>query len=435
MFETEKQKERVILIAVENERGGTAETENGERHYPLLDELALLAETAGAEVVDRLVQKRSEGVHAGHYLGKGKIDELKALVNLHDADAVIADDELTASQQRNMGGMLNTKILDRTMVILDIFAGRAVSSEGKAQVELAQLKYRLSHLTGLGTSLSRQGTRAGGPGGGIGTRGPGEKKLETDRRHIRGRINQLNQELKEIREGRSVLRLKREKTGVPVIALVGYTNAGKSTLMNALTSAGVLAEDKLFATLDTTTRRAETPGGAEVLFSDTVGFIDKLPHHLIQAFRATLEELRFADILLHVVDYANPAYTEQMRIVYKTLSALECLEKPVVTVFNKADLATHGAPPHDSRAVASVAVSALTGQNLPELMTTLEGVLQSMRKKITVLIPYREGHWVSLVHEKCEIISEAHVENGTLIEAYADGETAGRLHEYIVNKL
>jgi GTP-binding protein HflX len=318
------------------------------------------------------------------------------------------------------------------LVILDIFAGRATSAEGKAQVELAQLKYRLSHLTGLGAQLSRQAGGGGIRGGGLGTRGPGEKKLETDRRHIRNRINQLNGELAEIRDNRAVLRKKRENANLPVISLVGYTNAGKSTLMNTLTSAGVLAEDKLFATLDTTTRKMKLPAGSEALITDTVGFIHKLPHHLIQAFRATLEELKYADILLHVVDSANPAYTEQMQVAYRLLRSLECLEKPIVTAFNKMDKREPGPLPQDGMARESVSLSAQSGENIPGLLDALEKVLQSLRNKIIVLVPYKEGQWVSFIHEKCEVLAEEHREGGTYIEAYADTDAAGLIERFAV---
>ena len=421
LYSTDGDAERLILIAVENERLAC----NAEG---CLDELALLAETSGAEVAGRLVQRR-EAVHPGHYLGKGKIEELKELAAGLNAGAVAADDELTAAQQRNIGKMLGLRVLDRTMLILDIFAGRAVSSEGKAQVELAQLRYRLSHLTGLGAQLSRQAGGGGIKGGGIGTRGPGEKKLETDRRHIRARIDQLNAELKEVRENRKVLRAKRERGGVPVIALVGYTNAGKSSLLNALTSAGVFVEDKLFATLDTTTRRVGLDG-SEALLTDTVGFINKLPHHLIQAFRATLEELEYADILLHVTDCSNPAHAEQMAVVYDTLKALNCADKPVITAFNKIDKSGRPDSYADARALRVIPISAKTGENLPELLNIIQETIQSMRQRVNVLIPYQESRLVNLLHEKCEIITEEHREDGTYIEAYADSETVGRVNKY-----
>ncbi len=427
MYETEQQREKAILIAVEDDRHGDAEG--------CLNELELLADTAGADTVGRLIQRR-EAIHPGHYLGKGKMDELKALVTSTGADMVIADDELTAAQQRNMGQMLNMQILDRTLVILDIFAARANSAEGRAQVELAQLKYRQSHLSGLGTQLSRQAGGGGFHGGGIGTRGPGEKKLETDRRHIRGRIDQLNRELNEIREGRATLRKRRLKNGMPVATLVGYTNAGKSTLMNTLTGAGVLAEDKLFATLDTTTRKTAVDTGessAEVLFTDTVGFIHKLPHTLIQAFRATLEELAYADVLLHVVDYSAPNYGDQIRVVLETVEKLGCGDKPIITVFNKTDLLPGAAVPANNAAAAYI--SARTGQGVPEMLLLVTNLLKSLRTKISLLIPYSQGTLVSALHTQGEIIREEHRPEGTYIEAYADSQTAGRLSGYIIEHI
>ena len=295
--------------------------------------------------------------------------------------------------------MLETKVMDRTIVILDIFAGRAISGEGKIQVELAQLKYRMSRLTGMGASMSRLG-------GGIGTRGPGEKKLETDRRHIKERIAELNRDLKEIQTHRELLRSQRSKKGTPVVSLVGYTNAGKSTTLNVLTQAGVLAEDKLFATLDTTTRKVELPGGSEILLTDTVGFIQKLPHHLIQAFRATLEELKYADILLHVVDASNPNREEQMRVVYDTLRGLGCEDTPVITVYNKMDREVELPLPMDRMAREIVQISAGKQIGLEQMLATIEKLLKSFRKSMTVLLPYTEGALAGWVHGRCEIIRE-----------------------------
>ena len=411
-----------VLTAVEKD-GIDAETN--------LNELKLLVDTAGAEEAGRIIQKR-DGMHPGHYLGKGKVEELKAMVEATDADGIVTDDELTPSQQKNLAKMLNVKVLDRTMIILDIFAGRAQTAEGKAQVELAQLKYSLSHLTGLGISLSRQGGTAGQ--GSVGNRGPGEKKLELDRRHIRNRIDQLNKELKELRENRALLRKKRERQGIPVVALVGYTNAGKSTLLNALTGADVFAEDKLFATLDTTTRRLEIPdGGAEILLTDTVGFINKLPHHLIQAFRATLEETRFADILLHVVDVSSPQKEEQMATVYETLKSLDCLDKPIVTVFNKADaIEQETVTLVDSKANHTIAVSAKEGTNLQELLAVVTTVIDSARKKMTVLIPYSHGALVSQIHATCKVFALENREDGTYMEISATDEIMEKARVFVV---
>ena len=412
MYETAEQKEKFVLIAVEKD--GTCSETN-------LNELSLLCDTAGAVEVGRIIQKR-DAVHSGHYLGKGKLDEVIEMLADTGADAVVADDELTASQQRNLAERLNVKVLDRTMVILDIFAQRAQTAEGKAQVELAQLKYSLSHLTGLGISLSRQAGMSAH--GGVGNRGPGEKKLELDRRHIRNRIDQLNRELKELRENRALLRKKREKQNMPVVAIVGYTNAGKSTLLNLLSDAGILAEDKLFATLDTTTRKVSLPnGGAEILFTDTVGFINKLPHHLIQAFRATLEETSFADILLHVVDVSSPQRPQQMATVYETLKSLNCLDKPIVTAFNKIDaLEDPNAIPSDSMANYCVPISAHENINIDKLFEYVETVLDATRSKITVLIPYSHGALLSQIHETCKVISLENREDGTLVELFATDE-------------
>ncbi|MCL1845731.1 MAG: GTPase HflX [Defluviitaleaceae bacterium] len=415
MFDTAERKERVILIAVEKD-GDVDEN---------LNELRLLAETAGAEEVGRIIQKR-EAVHPGHYLGKGKIDEVAALVDEVGADAVISDDELSPAQQKNMAKRIGVKILDRTMVILDIFAARAQTAEGKAQVELAQLKYRLSHLSGLGVALSRQAGVAAH--GGVGNRGPGEKKLELDRRHIRARINQLNRELSEIRESRALHRKKRERQSIPVVALVGYTNAGKSTLMNTLTGADVLAENKLFATLDTTTRRFMLPNdGPEVLFTDTVGFINKLPHHLIQAFRATLEELTFADVLIHVVDSTAPNCRDQMRIVDETLVRLKCADKPTIIAMNKCEI-DGGFP----AAGDALHLSALTGEGIPSLLNEVEKILLSLRRKMRILLPYTHGALLSQIYADCKVISTENREDGTLLEIFATSEIAGKVEEFLV---
>lgn len=414
---TEEMKERVILVGVDQDTIGM-DTES------CLDELDELVKTAGAESVARIIQKR-ERVHPAHYLGKGKIEELQVMINAYDATGIVCDDELSPAQIKNLEQMLNTKIMDRTMVILDIFASRAISREGKIQVELAQLKYRLSRLAGIGASMSRLG-------GGIGTRGPGETKLEVDRRYIKSRIAELNSELKEIETHRQLLRNQRDKKGKPVVSLVGYTNAGKSTLINYLTNAGVLAEDKLFATLDTTTRKVKLTNGSEILLTDTVGFIQKLPHNLVQAFRATLEEMKYADILLHVVDVSNSQRKEHMNVVYNTLRELGCEETPVITVFNKVDKEDVEYPlPLDTKARSTVKISAKTGKGTDDMLTTVEELLKSFRKSIKVLIPYQEGSLISYIHGKCEIISEEHTETGYLIEAYVNDETENRLKLYI----
>ena len=353
MHDMKKDEPRAVIVAIDNDDGDINLS---------LAELRELAKTAGIEVVGELVQKR-ERKHPGTYLGKGKVEELKAYADSLNATGILCDDELSSTQIKNLSETLNLTILDRTMIILDIFANRAITSEGKAQVELAQLKYRSSRLIGLGKQLSRQGGTAGG--GGIGARGPGEKKLETDRRHIQSRIKQLNKELNDIKTTRDVLRSRRKQQNIPVISLVGYTNAGKSTLMNTLTKADVLAEDKLFATLDTTTRKIRLPSGKNALLTDTVGFIDKLPHHLIQAFRATLEELRYSTVLLHVVDISDPEHHNQTDVVYSTLKDLKCLDKPLITAFNKSDLI-------DLNNFEGLCISAKTGLNLSALLEAID---------------------------------------------------------------
>jgi GTP-binding protein HflX len=362
--------------------------------------------------------------NTAHYLGAGKLDELRDLINLHNADAVIFDDELSPAQLRNLADKLDVKIIDRTMLILDIFAARATSAEGKLQVEMAQLNYRLSRLTGLGKSLSRLA-------GGIGTRGPGESKLEHDRRHIRRRIDFLNNELKEIQAKRGVVRKGRGKS--LVVSMVGYTNAGKSTLMNRMTQAGVLAEDKLFATLETTTRRLGLPSGTDVLFTDTIGFIQKLPHHLIKAFRATLEELNHADILVHVVDVSNPSHREQMETVYNTLTNLRASDKPIVTIFNKIDLVGDEAAYEDERAAVTCRMSARTGQGGDAFLEALEGVITGLKTRIKVLIPFTQGALVGLIHRHCEVLGEEHTADGVLFDIYADAEMVGRLGGLLVH--
>ncbi len=417
-YETNEIQEKVILFAVEDDKSILTAQES-------LDELEELAQTAGVETLGKIIQNRDK-VHPKHYLGKGKVEELKEMVIELGANAVICDDELTSVQMKHLEAELEVKILDRTLLILDIFAGRAVSSEGKIQVELAQLKYRSARLMGIGASMSRQG-------GGIGSKGPGEKKLEIDKRHIQDRIVELNKELKEVEKHRELLRTSRVKNSLPVVALVGYTNAGKSTLLNKLTDANVLAEDKLFATLDTTARKIELPNGSKVILVDTVGFIQKLPHTLVKAFRATLEESKYADILVHVVDSASKIRNEQIVTVEQTLKELKADDKPMILTFNKIDREDIQYPLPDAKSYYSkVEISAKQGIALDELGAEIEKTLQSLRTPMKVLIPFSEGSMSSLIYNKCEIISEEYVENGTLFEIYANEDIAGMVSRFEV---
>ena len=402
MIELKQVKEKVILVGVS--------TDDHDDTEKSLDELEELALTAGAVTVGRVVQNLSQ-IHPVTYVGKGKLDEIKDLLWETEATGIICDDELSPIQLGNMEDALNTKIMDRTLIILDIFANRASTNEGKIQVELAQLKYRQSRLVGLGKSLSRLG-------GGIGTRGPGEKKLEMDRRLIKGRIAQLNRELKDVKRHREVTREQRSRNQVPVIAIVGYTNAGKSTLLNTLTGADVLEEDKLFATLDPTTRNLKLPSKQEVLLTDTVGFIRKLPHHLIEAFKSTLEEAKYADIILHVVDASNPQMDEQMYSVYETLMNLEVKNKPVITAFNKQDKVDGEVILRDFKADHVVNISAKTGEGLENLQNVIEEVLREQKILIEQLYPYADAGKIQLIRKYGELLEEEYREEGIFAKGY-----------------
>lgn len=406
LYEIKEDAERVILVGV-----CTSEQDDTEAS---LDELEELTQTAGAVCVGRVIQNR-ESIHPGTYIGKGKIEELAALILETQADGIICDDELSPAQLKNLEDALQTKIMDRTLVILDIFAAHASTSEGKIQVELAQLKYRSSRLIGLRSSLSRLG-------GGIGTRGPGEKKLEMDRRLIKDRIAQLNKELSNVKNHREVLRQQRSKSLIPVVSIVGYTNAGKSTLLNRLTDAGVLEEDKLFATLDPTTRNFSLPSGQEILLTDTVGFIRKLPHHLIDAFRSTLEEARYADILLHVVDSSNPQVDTQMHIVYETLKQLGIGDKTVITLFNKQDKLESPVILRDFQADKTLAVSARTGDGLSALAELLEEILREQKIYINCVYPYDSAGKIQLIRKSGQLLKEEYVAEGIQVEAYVPQE-------------
>lgn len=404
-------KERVILVGVSEQDGDDAEDS--------LAELAELVKTAGASVAGTLIQKR-ELIHPGTYVGTGKVAEIAELLEHTGATGIVCDDELSPAQLKNLETMLNTKVMDRTLIILDIFAARATTSEGKIQVELAQLKYRLSRLTGLGRSMSRLG-------GGIGTRGPGEKKLEIDRRLINDRIAQLNRELKEVVKHREIARAKRERNAVPVVAIVGYTNAGKSTLLNHLTDAEVLEEDKLFATLDPTTRMLELEGHQQVLLTDTVGFIRKLPHHLIEAFKSTLEEAKYADYIIHVVDASNPQRDKQMYIVYETLDHLGVKNKKILTLFNKIDIRTDDDPLQDFRADHVLQISAAENAGLGAVKDVLQEMLREDKIYIERVIPYAQAGVLQLVRNKGELVSEEYVPEGISIRAYVPMEVYGKL--------
>lgn len=404
-------KERVILVGVSEQDGDDAEDS--------LAELAELVKTAGASVAGTLIQKR-ELIHPGTYVGTGKVAEIAELLEHTGATGIVCDDELSPAQLKNLETMLNTKVMDRTLIILDIFAARATTSEGKIQVELAQLKYRLSRLTGLGRSMSRLG-------GGIGTRGPGEKKLEIDRRLINDRIAQLNRELKEVVKHREIARAKRERNAVPVVAIVGYTNAGKSTLLNHLTDAEVLEEDKLFATLDPTTRMLELEGHQQVLLTDTVGFIQKLPHHLIEAFKSTLEEAKYADYIIHVVDASNPQRDKQMYIVYETLDHLGVKNKKILTLFNKIDIRTDDDPLQDFRADHVLQISATENAGLDAVKDVLQEMLREDKIYIERVIPYAQAGVLQLVRNKGELVSEEYVPEGISIRAYVPMEVYGKL--------
>lgn len=405
-LEIEKIKEKVILVGVSFREGDDTDDS--------MTELAELVETAGAEVVGMTVQGRAN-IHPGTYVGSGKLQEIRHMISDLQADGIVCDDELSPAQLRNMEKELDCKVIDRTLVILDIFAARASTSEGKIQVELAQLRYRLSRLTGLGTSLSRLG-------GGIGTRGPGEKKLEMDRRQIKTRISQLKRELEEVRQHREVNRGQRSRNHTKVAAIVGYTNAGKSTLLNRLTGANVLEEDKLFATLDPTTRNLKLDGGQEILLTDTVGFIRKLPHHLIEAFRSTLEEAKYADLIIHVVDVANPQREKQMQIVYETLQNLGVAGKKVITLFNKQDKLQMEEVVKDFKADYTLKISAVTGSGLEQVKEVLEEVLREDKQFLEGTFPYDVGGQISAIRKYGELIEEEYRENGIYVRAFVPVE-------------
>lgn len=410
MIQTAEKKEKFILVGVETGKDRMEES---------LSELAELLDTAGGETVGKVIQNL-ESINKATYVGKGKVEEIKELVEELGADGIVCDDELSPVQLSNLKDELDIKVLDRTLVILDIFASHAKSSEGKLQVEMAQLKYRSSRLMGLGKNLSRLG-------GGIGTRGPGESKLETDRRAIRERVSQLRTEIEKVESSRDTLRKHRMSDGIPVIAIVGYTNAGKSTFLNKITDAGILAEDKLFATLDPTTRSLKIPDGEEVLFTDTVGFISKLPHNLVDAFKSTLEEAKYADLILHVADASNPEVDEQMKVVYRTLEELKVVGKPVITFLNKQDKIEEERIIKDLKADALVKGSAKTGDGIDELLNKISEVLREGKVLVDTLLSYTDTAKISVIRKKGQLLSEEYEGDGIRVKAYVPKAVAGQL--------
>ena len=413
LYELKEETERVILV-------GVATREN-EDVQDSLDELEELVETAGAETVGRVVQSR-EGIHPGYYVGSGKLEEIQMAVRALDATGIVCDDELSPSQINNLERELDCKVMDRTVVILDIFASHARTSEGKIQVELAQLRYRAARLTGLGTSLSRLG-------GGIGTRGPGEKKRGMDRRLIKTRISQLKRELAQVKRHRELLREGRNKDCLMTGAIVGYTNAGKSTLLNALTHAGVLEEDKLFATLDPTTRALELPGKQKIYLTDTVGFIRKLPHHLIEAFKSTLEEAKYADVIIHVVDASNPQMDEQMFVVYQTLKELGVQSKKIITLFNKQDKTSGEQIFRDFQADYVLKTSAKTGEGLEEFKQVMEKILTENQIYLERNYGYQEAGKIQLIRKYGQLLAEEYTPEGIYVKARVPASIYGKIEE------
>lgn len=401
MTTNQTEAEKYILVAVA--------TGDEEAAWDSLDELAELLDTAGGVSLVHLVQNLPHPDRAT-YIGKGKAAELREMAEIHEADGIICDDELTASQIRNLSELTGTKVIDRTTLILDIFAAHARTREGKLQVEIAQQKYRYARLRGMGEALSRLGA-------GIGTRGPGETKLETDRRVIQKRIKLLSDDIEEMKRARSTARKKRSANSVPTVAIVGYTNAGKSTLLNSITGSDVISEDKLFATLDPTTRSALLGDGQQVLFTDTVGFINKLPHNLVDAFRSTLEEAGYADLILHVVDASDPQAELHLKVVYETLEDLDIGGKPVITVWNKADLVEPDAVFRDFGADASVSISAKTGQGLDVLLGEIARILNENRVYIDTMIPYNNAAIIAEIRRTGQLISEEYTEDGIAVKA------------------
>ena len=408
------EKERCILVSVDT---GYFDAELS------ICELEQLAETAGAEIYGKMIQKRDKPENTT-YIGEGKLYELRDMCKSAEIDLLIFDGELTPSQQRNIEYFTDVRTIDRTTLILDIFALNARTGEGKLQVELAQLKYMLPRLSGKGTSMSRLG-------GGIGTRGPGESKLESDRRHIRRRIKSLENALDNVVKRRALLHKRREKTGVTTVAIVGYTNAGKSTLLNALTDAGVLTENKLFATLDPTSRALKLPDGRSVILVDTVGFISRLPHSLVESFKSTLEEVVYADLILNVCDASNPDYEQQIEVTLDTIKELGASDKPVLTVFNKCDLTPNLHFFSVDR--NTVRISAKTGEGLPALLEKTASMLENTRRRVKLIIPYSDGNLTSRIRNEGELISEEYTPDGIMIDAVLDSGFLNFVKDYIIH--
>ena len=404
-------KERYILVGVSTR--DTEETEDS------LRELGELIDTAGGEVLDYVVQNL-RNPEPGTYIGKGKVEELREMVEELEATGIVCDDELSPAQIRNLSDMLDCKVIDRTILILDIFAAHATTSEGKLQVEMAQLKYRSSRLMGMGRAMSRLG-------GGIGTRGPGETKLETDRRLIQKRIGALKSDIEAMQKIRETTRKKRESNDIPVVAIVGYTNAGKSTLLNSLTDANILAQDKLFATLDPTTRKCKLPSGEEILLTDTVGFINKLPHNLIDAFKSTLEEAAHADLILHVADSSDKNVDMHIDVVYKTLHDLKITGKPVITAFNKIDKVTDAHSLVDEKAEKVVRMSVKTGEGVDKLLETIQEELNSMRVLVDCVLPYDRTKDAEIIRKGGQLISMDYEGDGIHVKAYIPKSLGQRL--------
>lgn len=418
----ENERERAILAGLSADTLTKEENSTEES----MDELEALLETAGGVSCGRVLQSKKTP-DPRSYLGGGKVEEMKTLIEAESCTLAVFDNELSPSQTRALEDDLGVHVIDRAQLILDIFAQRARTREGRLQVELAQYKYMLPRLTGMWTHLVRQ-TASGGSSP-IGTRGPGETQLETDRRHIRRKIQKLEEELQDVRRVRGVQRRKREKNGVAVVALVGYTNAGKSTLLNRLTGSDIPANDRLFDTLDTTTRRLTLSPGQEVLLSDTVGFIRKLPHHLVEAFKATLEELSYADILLHVIDVSNPEYEEQAEVVRKLIDELGASDTPCIEVYNKADKCA--VPELIPRGENAIAISAKTGEGADDLVAKITGILGRNKKRVTITVPYSDGALPELLHREAEIISMDYTDAGVVIDCVVRPELWGRVRGYI----